>query len=624
MAKVADISTKLSLNNRDFKKGLQSTSKSLAKFHQAFKGAATRIAKAGAVALAAAGVAMVAIVKKTATEIDKISKEARWLDITTEMLGGLRHASALSGISAEKMGKSLVKMTKAVSEANVGLSTQVRAFEQLGLEVGDLMKMDAGEQFLTIADAFGEIENHSDKVRVAMDVFGRSGGDLLVTMEDGAEGIRKAIEEAKRLGITFSEEQAAMVEEANDSMTKLSAVGQGAMNQLTIGVAPFISLWTDAMTEAALEGESMTSRVTGGIEKIVKVIGVLGNAVNLVKGTVQFAFGSMQLVIFGTLKGLNESVLFLFESVDKLLRWASKVPGAKKLGIPAGINPDLTHEETKKLLREDIVTEFIAQGLFDAKKNIAAGKKKLTAGAMGFFGENLMADYHETLRKAAERAALIKKEHEAKKALRDANKAAEKALAEAAAKAAKAAEDAAKAAKEKAAKDAAKAAEDAKAAKEKVAAAGLRLVDEVKPVKKIVREVVRVVDDVIDEVQPLAKKRKFLQFANQAGPHLLGKKAKIGGFEADLSALDFVYNPKKFPQEGWNDPHAPWNWDKPDWAVFDPRRGADPDPMFFDAAKEKMKDKPNGGKAPPREQTLIEIRNLVQQIRDSKFVAFAS
>ena len=40
MAKIADISTKLSLNNRDFKKGLQSTSKSLAKFHAAFKRAA--------------------------------------------------------------------------------------------------------------------------------------------------------------------------------------------------------------------------------------------------------------------------------------------------------------------------------------------------------------------------------------------------------------------------------------------------------------------------------------------------------------------------------------------------------------------------------------------------------
>ena len=621
MAKVADISTKLSLNNRDFKKGLQSTSKSLAKFHQAFQGAAKRIAKAGVVALAAAGVAMVAIVKKTGEKIDKLSKEARKLDITTEMLAGLGHAAKLSGLDQEKLAKSLVKMTKAVSEANEGLSTQKRAFADLGLEIADLMKMDAGEQFLKIADAFGDIENHSTKVRVAMDIFGRTGGDLLVTMENGAEGIRKAIEEAKRLGITFSEEQGAMVEEANDSMTKLASIGEGAMNQLTIGVAPFISLWSDAMTEAALEGESMTDRVSVGIEKVVKVVGVLGNAMNLVKGTIQFAFGGIQLVIFGALKGINESLIFLFASVDKLLRWASKVPGAKKLGIPAGINPELTHEETKERMRTAASTEFIAQGMLDADKNIAKGKKVLEAGAMGFFAENLLADYHETLRKKTERAAQIKEEHEARKALRAANRAAEKAIADAAAAADKAAADA------KAA-DAAKAAAVAKAAadaKVRAAAAGLRLVDEVAPAKKIVRDIVQVVDDVIDEVQPLAKKRKFLRFINQAGPHLLGKKAKIGGFEADLSALDFV--PRAGREGNWNDPRAhrrgPWNWNKPEWAVFDPRRGADPDPMFLDAAKDIMMDKPDGVEA-PREQTLIEILGVVRQIRDGKFVAFAS
>ena len=123
MAKIADISTKLSLNNRDFKKGLQSTSKSIGKFHAAFKNAAGRIAKAGVVALAAVGVALVAIVKKTAEKIDEISKEARKLDITTEMLTGLGYAAKLSGVSTEKMGKSLIKMTKSVSEANAGLST---------------------------------------------------------------------------------------------------------------------------------------------------------------------------------------------------------------------------------------------------------------------------------------------------------------------------------------------------------------------------------------------------------------------------------------------------------------------------------------------------------------------
>ena len=603
MAKIADISTKLSLNNRDFKKGLQSTSKSIAKFHQAFKNAAKRVAKAGVMALAAAGVAMVAIVKKTADKIDKLSKEARKLDITTEMLAGLGHAAKLSGLDQEKLSKSLVKMTKAVSEANEGLSTQVRAFDDLGLEVGDLMKMDAGQQFLTIADAFGNIENHSTKVRVAMDIFGRTGGDLLVTMEQGAEGIRRAIEEAKRLGITFSEEQGAMVEEANDSMTKLASIGEGAFNQLTIGVAPFISLWSDAMTEAALEGESMTDRVSAGIEKIVKVIGVLGNAMNLVKGTIQFAFGGIQLVIFGTLKGINESLIWTFGQIDKALRAAAKLPFAEKLGIPAGLNPDLTHEQVMDRMRTAAWTEYIAQEMFDARANIAAGKKSLSAAIDLDFSKKLLADYHETLRKAAVRAGEIKKEHEARKALRDATAAAEKAIAEATAKAAKAAaEDAAAAA------EVAKAAK-AKAAKAKAAGAGLQLVDEVAPAKKIVKEVAKVVEDIIDVVQPLARKARFMQFEAQAGPWQLGKKPRVGGFEVMLPG-------------GWFDAAA-----IADKELMKAAAKADIqllDEQLVAGRKEDMQNNKAAGLEADKDIVLLEIKSLVQQIRDSKFVSFAS
>jgi hypothetical protein len=617
MAKVADISTKLSLNNRDFKKGLQSTSKSLGKFHAAFKNAAGKIAKAGVAALAAVGVVMVAIVKKTAEKIDKLSKEARKLDITTEMLAGIGHAAKLSGLDQDKLGKALVKMTKAVSEANEGLSTQKKAFEGLGISIKDLRKMDAGEQFLAIADGLQQVGNHSDKVRIAMDIFGRTGGDMLITMEQGAEGIRKAIEEAKRLGITFSEEQGAMVEEANDSMTKLASIGEGAFNQLTIGVAPFISLWSDAMTEAALEGESMTDRVSAGIEKIVKIIGVLGNAVNLVKGTIQFAFGGIQLVIFGTLKGINESLIWIFGKLDSALRAASKLPFAEKLGIPAGINPALTHEETMDRMRTAASTEYIAQGMSDARGNIAAGKKSLAAAIDLDFSKKLLADYHETLRKAAIRAGEIKKEHEARRALRDANAAVEDAIAEATAKAAKAAKATAKADKAaaKAAAKAAKAAAKAAAKDAKAKAA---------PAKEIIKDVVKVVDDIIDVVQPLVKKIRFMKFEADAGPNLLGKVAKAGGFSVvipprrmDKIAAAFEPPPDWEPGGQW-DPRAPWNDPHGKWGdIFDAAN--DPERKKADMQKDKA-----AAAEVQRDKTLIAILAAVQQIRDSKFVAFAS
>jgi len=135
--------------------------------------------------------------------------------------------------------------------------------------------MDAGDQFLAIADGLEKVENHSDKVRIAMDIFGRTGGDMLITMEQGAEGIRLAIKEAELLGITFKDEQGAMVEEANDAMTKLGQIAKGAFNQITIALAPFVTKWADSFTEMSLSGESMADRVTAAMRSIVQGMGFL-------------------------------------------------------------------------------------------------------------------------------------------------------------------------------------------------------------------------------------------------------------------------------------------------------------------------------------------------------------
>ena len=84
MAKVADISTKLSLNSRDFKKGLKATGRSMVKFHAAFKKAALNVATAGAVAVAGGSAALIAIVNKTGAAIDNVAKQSEKLGIPTE------------------------------------------------------------------------------------------------------------------------------------------------------------------------------------------------------------------------------------------------------------------------------------------------------------------------------------------------------------------------------------------------------------------------------------------------------------------------------------------------------------------------------------------------------------
>ena len=76
-------------------------------------------------------------------------------------------------------------------------------------------------------EALSKLENQSDKVRLSMRFFDSEGVALLQTMRDGAEGIRRMMEEARALGIVFDERTAVAAENFNDNMTRLKAVVRG-------------------------------------------------------------------------------------------------------------------------------------------------------------------------------------------------------------------------------------------------------------------------------------------------------------------------------------------------------------------------------------------------------------
>ena len=194
-----------------------------------------------------------------------------------------------------------------------------------------------------------------------------------------------------------------------------------------------------------------------------------------------------------------------------------------------------------------------------------------------------------------------------------------KATAKAAKAAAKAAAEAAKATAKAAAKDA-KAAAKAAAKDAKAKAA---------PAKEIIKDVVKVVDDIIEEALPLVKKIKHMKFEAQAGPNLLGKVAKFGGFsvvmpQRGMDKIAAAFEPPPgwgildWEQGGqwgqgapWNDPHGKLG------DIFDAAN--DPERKKADMQKNKA-----AAAEVQKDITLIAILAAVQQIRDSKFVAFAS
>ena len=225
-----------------FDKGMKGARSKLKTFSQSVANVGKKILTFGSILTGVAIGGMAVFVRGQLESIDKLAKMAKSLDITTEGLIGLQHAAELTaGVTGDKLAVAFKRMQKTISDASVaggGLSTAIRALKQLKLSAEDLKNLAPEKQFAAIAEGFKSIGNQADKARIAQDVFGRSGGALLPMLKLGSQGLKDMAADAESLGLMFSGEEAAKVEEFNDQMARLSKMVGGLGRGFVINVAP--------------------------------------------------------------------------------------------------------------------------------------------------------------------------------------------------------------------------------------------------------------------------------------------------------------------------------------------------------------------------------------------------
>lgn len=244
MANISTLTVSLVADTAKFSSGLKKAKTSAEKFGKA-AGAAF---KALAVGTAVLGGALVALTIKSLALVDQQRKTARTLGTTQAVFAGLSLAAGIAGVSVESFSKALKRQAKSIVDANDGLQTQARAFERLGLNTKELIKLPVEEQFKKITTALGNVENATLKVAVASDIFGAKNADLINILELGEAGLQGFIDKAKELGVALEEDQTAAIEAANDSVLIFKTSLTGLGNQLAARFAPLISAGAEALT----------------------------------------------------------------------------------------------------------------------------------------------------------------------------------------------------------------------------------------------------------------------------------------------------------------------------------------------------------------------------------------
>ncbi len=179
-------------------------------------------------------------VKDQMAELDKLGKTADKLGIGVQELERLRFAAGKAGIEAGAFDKSLEKMARSVSEAAHGTGVAKDALAQLGIVSADLAQQSPDKQMMILADAIKGIQNPAEKARVAYQIFGRAGVDMINMMQGGSAAIEEQGKRFDELNGIMSRADIKGIEEANDAWMETKTAIKGAWRTFTIAIAPVL------------------------------------------------------------------------------------------------------------------------------------------------------------------------------------------------------------------------------------------------------------------------------------------------------------------------------------------------------------------------------------------------
>lgn len=185
---------------------------------------------------------------------DNLFKMGQKTGVAVEQLSVLNYMAAQADVSSESLTKGFGKLAKSLDALNSGDATTTEAFQRIGLDAAQLKGLNLDQVLLKVANAQSRFADGAGKTAVMMQIFGKSGAELIPLMNDLANGgFENAKTKLQELGLVISTDMAKNAQDFNDSMKRVEMATQGVVTQVAQGVLPALTSAGDALT-AVLAG----------------------------------------------------------------------------------------------------------------------------------------------------------------------------------------------------------------------------------------------------------------------------------------------------------------------------------------------------------------------------------
>jgi len=210
-------------------------------------------------------------------------------------------------VSGESFEKGLRKLSTTMLEAATGSEDAARGFSAVGVEFknqdGTLRATD--QVLLDLAERFKAMPDGAEKTALAVQLFGKSGAELIPFLNQGRDGINELAAEMQALGVQMSSETAAQAGNFNDALDKLKLATTSIGNQIIASLLPALNDMAGGMVESAKQGGTLRV-ILDGVVLVLKTLALGAATVGKAFVALGEAIGAGVAAAVEALKGNTE------------------------------------------------------------------------------------------------------------------------------------------------------------------------------------------------------------------------------------------------------------------------------------------------------------------------------
>tara|TARA_R110000823_G_scaffold203614_2_gene334681 strand:- start:231 stop:2255 length:2025 start_codon:yes stop_codon:yes gene_type:complete len=325
------------------------------------------------------GVIGIAAIKSFSSNLlkigDRLQKVSLQLGISVEQLEIYQFAASQSGVNTEALNKSLQKFSINIGEAGTGAKTQVEAFEGLGISIHDTNGnlKDSPALFAEVATAISNLQSPTEKIRLATDLFGKSGVELVPLLNAGEQGIKNFEKTLRDAGGIIGGEAADAMAVFNDKIDILGTGLRGKLAPVLVSILPALTLLAENFDILAISAGVLAAAFIAS--KIWVFLGFITTGITAL--SIALAVNPF-VIVAASVSALGIAALKYSGAIDNIFGFAETAPDdlqdtAKQTKVVEKAEKDLAKVEVQ---RNKIAEKFVKT----SKKDVIPNLKKLEEG----------------------------------------------------------------------------------------------------------------------------------------------------------------------------------------------------------------------------------------------------